>query len=135
MQFFATEDPGWDVFLWQSHASLTATCIQGGAKVSEASVIYQELGERHNWTAQLYNGAAACAMQLGNWEEAEQYLQVKRMPACICNSINIATGVYVGYQSLRTLGEGDGNLSMRRSRWYCCAVSACLSWPHVYACT
>lgn len=44
--------------------------------MSEAAVIYQELGERHNWTAQLYNGAAACAMQLGNWEEAEQYLQV-----------------------------------------------------------
>ena len=50
--------------------------------MSEASVIYQELGERHNWTAQLYNGAAACAMQLGNWEEAEQYLQVK-LHACI----------------------------------------------------
>jgi hypothetical protein len=49
---------------------------QGGTKVSEASVIYQELGERHNWTVQLYNSAAACAMQLGNWEEAEQYLQV-----------------------------------------------------------
>lgn len=53
---------------------------QGGAKVSEASVIYQELGERHNWTVQLYNGAAACAMQLGNWEEAEQYLQVDPTP-------------------------------------------------------
>ena len=48
--------------------------------MSEASVIYQELGERHNWTAQLYNGAAACAMQLGNWEEAEQYLQVAAKP-------------------------------------------------------
>ena len=48
--------------------------------MSEASVIYQELGERHNWTAQLYNGAAACAMQLGNWEEAEQYLQVVPTP-------------------------------------------------------
>ena len=49
--------------------------LQGGAKASEAAVIYQELGERHNWTVPLYNGAAACAMQLGNWEEAEQYLQ------------------------------------------------------------
>lgn len=55
--------------------------------MSEASVIYQELGERHNWTAQLYNGAAACAMQLGNWEEAEQYLQVKVTPLCICSSV------------------------------------------------
>ena len=49
--------------------------FQGGAKASEAAVIYQELGERHNWTVPLYNGAAACAMQLGIWEEAEQYLQ------------------------------------------------------------
>lgn len=35
--------------------------MQGGAKVAEAAVIYQELGERHNWTGRLYNGAAACA--------------------------------------------------------------------------
>jgi hypothetical protein len=35
--------------------------LQGGAKVAEAAVIYQELGERHNWTGRLYNGAAACA--------------------------------------------------------------------------
>lgn len=34
---------------------------QGGAKVAEAAVIYQELGERHNWTGRLYNGAAGCA--------------------------------------------------------------------------
>ncbi|CAK0744867.1 hypothetical protein CVIRNUC_001579 [Coccomyxa viridis] len=52
----------------------------GGAKASEAAVIYQELGERHNWTVPLYNGAAACAMQLGNWEEAEQYLQANCLP-------------------------------------------------------
>ena len=54
--------------------------LQGGAKASEAAVIYQELGERHNWTVPLYNGAAACAMQLGNWEEAEQYLQANCSP-------------------------------------------------------
>ena len=65
---------------------------QGGAKVSEASVIYQELGERHNWTAQLYNGAAACAMQLGNWEEAEQYLQVVLNTVWLCSSPGTITG-------------------------------------------
>jgi coatomer protein complex subunit epsilon len=48
---------------------------QGGAKVAEAGVIFQELAERHNWTAFLYNCAAACAMQQGNWDEAEQLLQ------------------------------------------------------------
>ena len=57
--------------------------LQGGAKASEAAVIYQELGERHNWTVPLYNGAAACAMQLGNWEEAEQYLQANCLPTVL----------------------------------------------------
>lgn len=25
-------------------------CLQGGAKVQEASYIYQELGDKYNWT-------------------------------------------------------------------------------------
>ena len=48
---------------------------QGGAKVREAAVIYQELGDKYNWTARLYNGAAVCAMQMGEWEDAEKELQ------------------------------------------------------------
>lgn len=46
----------------------------GGAKVQEASYIFQELGEKYNWTPLLYNGRAAAHMKLGDWEEAEHDL-------------------------------------------------------------
>ncbi|KAK9810168.1 hypothetical protein WJX72_005996 [[Myrmecia] bisecta] len=47
----------------------------GGAKVQEASFIYQELGEKYNWTVRLYNGSAVCNMRMSRWEEAEKELQ------------------------------------------------------------
>ncbi|MEW5307331.1 MAG: hypothetical protein WDW36_009736 [Sanguina aurantia] len=46
----------------------------GGAKVQEASYIFQELGDKYNWTASLYNGRAVCAMKAGQWEDAERDL-------------------------------------------------------------
>lgn len=46
----------------------------GGAKVQEASYIYQELADKYNWTAMLYNARAVCHMKMGNFEEAERDL-------------------------------------------------------------
>jgi coatomer protein complex subunit epsilon len=46
----------------------------GGAKVQEAFFIFQELGDKYNWTVRLYNGSAACNMRMGRFEEAEQQL-------------------------------------------------------------
>eukprot|EP00958_Prasinococcus_capsulatus_P029419 scaffold7429_cov417-Prasinococcus_capsulatus_cf.AAC.2 len=36
----------------------------GGAKVQEAFHIYQDLGDKYTWTNALYNGLAACNMQV-----------------------------------------------------------------------
>mmetsp|Transcript_13526 Transcript_13526/g.23742 ORF Transcript_13526/g.23742 Transcript_13526/m.23742 type:complete len:289 (-) Transcript_13526:816-1682(-) len=46
----------------------------GGAKLQEASYIYQELGEKYNWTPMLYNGRAVCNFKAGEWEDAERDL-------------------------------------------------------------
>lgn len=46
----------------------------GGAKVEEAFFIFQELGDKYNWTTRLLNGSAVCNMRMGRWEEAEQQL-------------------------------------------------------------
>eukprot|EP00882_Tetradesmus_deserticola_P033681 GHRQ01038494.1.p3 GENE.GHRQ01038494.1~~GHRQ01038494.1.p3 ORF type:complete len:132 (+),score=67.97 GHRQ01038494.1:919-1314(+) len=46
----------------------------GGAKVQEASYIYQELGDKFSWTAPLHNGLAVCHMKMGEWEDAERDL-------------------------------------------------------------
>lgn len=42
--------------------------------MQEALYIYQELGERFNWTVRLHNGAAVAHMKMGSFEEAEQML-------------------------------------------------------------
>lgn len=47
----------------------------GGAKVQEASYIYQELGDKFTWTPLLHNGLAVCHMKMGEWEDAERDLQ------------------------------------------------------------
>ena len=76
--------------------------------MNEASVICQELGERHNWTVQLYNGAAACAMQLGNWEEAEQYLQVSPNPPVPQNSWLQASRIWQALSTWPRMSEAQG---------------------------
>ncbi|GFR49642.1 hypothetical protein Agub_g11692 [Astrephomene gubernaculifera] len=47
----------------------------GGAKVQEASYVYQELGEKYSYTPSLYNGRAVCYMKMGRWEDADRDLQ------------------------------------------------------------
>lgn len=56
-------------------ASAWAGVALGGAKVQEASYIYQELGDKFGWTAPLHNGLAVCHMRMGEWEDAERDLQ------------------------------------------------------------
>mmetsp|Transcript_65408 Transcript_65408/g.206700 ORF Transcript_65408/g.206700 Transcript_65408/m.206700 type:complete len:289 (+) Transcript_65408:146-1012(+) len=46
----------------------------GGAKVQEAAYIFQELGDKYNWTVKLLNGSACCNMKMGRPEEAEREL-------------------------------------------------------------
>lgn len=46
----------------------------GGSKVQDAAYIYQELGDKFNWTSRLLNGSAACNMAMERWEEAESQL-------------------------------------------------------------
>jgi coatomer protein complex subunit epsilon len=46
----------------------------GGSKVTDASYVFQELGDKHTWTPKLYNGAAVCAMAQGQWDDAERAL-------------------------------------------------------------
>lgn len=46
----------------------------GGQKVQDAQYIYQELGDRNNWTTRLFNGSAVCHMRMGNFEDAEREL-------------------------------------------------------------
>lgn len=46
----------------------------GGAKIQEALYIYQELGEKYNWTSVLHNGRAVCYQKQGRWEDSEQEL-------------------------------------------------------------
>lgn len=47
---------------------------QGGAKVQDAYHIFQELGERHQWTSLLHNGSGACNMRMDRYDEAERDL-------------------------------------------------------------
>lgn len=46
----------------------------GGSKIQEAYYVYQELGDKFAWTAQLYSGSAVCQMHMGRFEEAERDL-------------------------------------------------------------
>ena len=46
----------------------------GGAKVEEASYIFQELGEKFNTTVMLMNGTASCLMRMGRYDDAEKEL-------------------------------------------------------------
>ncbi|GMH41511.1 hypothetical protein BSKO_09421 [Bryopsis sp. KO-2023] len=46
----------------------------GGEKVQEAFYIFQELGDKFNWTSMLHNGSGICNLKMGRYEEAERDL-------------------------------------------------------------
>lgn len=48
----------------------------GGRKVQEAAFIFQEVGDRYIWTAQLQTWRAVAKMRMNLYEEAEEFLKV-----------------------------------------------------------
>ncbi|QDZ23903.1 subunit epsilon of coatomer protein complex [Chloropicon primus] len=46
----------------------------GGDHVQEAQYIFQELGDRFNWTPKLLNGSAICNMVMGKFDSAEKQI-------------------------------------------------------------
>jgi len=48
--------------------------MQGGSKVQEALLIFQELCEKFSWTVPVMNGSAVCQMFMGRYDEAESLL-------------------------------------------------------------
>ena len=51
-----------------------AHMASGGKKIQDASYIYQELGDKYEWTPKLYNGSAVCSMMMGSYDDAERDL-------------------------------------------------------------
>lgn len=47
----------------------------GGAKVSEALIIFQELQDKYSGTVRILNGIALCQMRQSQWQDAEATLQ------------------------------------------------------------
>jgi len=61
---------------------LTQLCVawvgleSGGRKVQEAAYIFQELGDRFLWSAQLHVWRAVAKMRMGKFDDADEFLQV-----------------------------------------------------------
>eukprot|EP00775_Hariotina_reticulata_P010026 gene10026-10182_t len=70
----------------------------------EASYIYQELGDKYNWTAPLHNGLAVCHMKMGEWEDAERDLlealgKDAKDPDTLANLVTV--GLHLGKNTSR----------------------------------
>lgn len=48
--------------------------VQGGSKIEEAYLIYQDLSEKYQMTGTILNGKAVCCMRMGRFDEAESLL-------------------------------------------------------------
>lgn len=48
--------------------------IQGGSKIQEAYLIFQDFSEKYQMTSLILNGKAVCSMHMGNFDEAESLL-------------------------------------------------------------
>jgi len=44
---------------------------QGGSKIREAYLIFQDFAEKYPMTGMVLNGKAVCCMHMGSFEEAE----------------------------------------------------------------
>lgn len=47
---------------------------QGGSKIQEAYLIFQDFSEKYPMTGLILNGKAVCCMHMGNFDEAEGLL-------------------------------------------------------------
>ena len=47
---------------------------QGGSKIQEAYLIFQDFSEKYPMTGLILNGKAVCCMHMGNFDEAETLL-------------------------------------------------------------
>jgi len=47
---------------------------QGGSKIREAYLIFQDFAEKYPMTGMVLNGKAVCCMHMGSFEEAETLL-------------------------------------------------------------
>lgn len=47
---------------------------QGGSKIQEAYLIFQDFSEKYQMTSLILNGKAVCSMHMGNFDEAESLL-------------------------------------------------------------
>lgn len=47
---------------------------QGGSKIQEAYLIFQDFSEKYQMTSLILNGKAVCCMHMGNFDEAENLL-------------------------------------------------------------
>lgn len=47
---------------------------QGGSKIQEAYLIFQDFSEKYQMTSLILNGKAVCCMHMGNFDEAETLL-------------------------------------------------------------
>ena len=47
---------------------------QGGSKIQEAYLIFQDFSERYQMTGLVLNGKAVCCIHMGNFDEAETLL-------------------------------------------------------------
>ena len=65
-----------------SHSLRLAMADQGGSKIQEAYLIFQDLSERYQSTSLLLNGKAVCCMHMGNFDEAETLLVEALNKAC-----------------------------------------------------
>jgi coatomer subunit epsilon len=48
--------------------------VQGGSKIREAYLIFQDFAEKCPMTGMVLNGKAVCCMHMGSFEEAETLL-------------------------------------------------------------
>jgi coatomer protein complex subunit epsilon len=55
-------------------ATAWVNLANGGGKIQDAFYVYQELGDKYQWTSKLHNGSAVCQMAMGRYDDAEKDL-------------------------------------------------------------